>query len=214
MARRVRISSAAALLATLSLSACAPNPGPSPDAAALAAASAPPAEVAEYIIGPGDTLSIFVFRAPELSVGVPVRPDGRISVPLIADVDAAGRTPIQLARQIEERLKEYIRDPNVTVTVTSFVGLASRQIRIIGEAAQPRSIPFRDGMTVLDVLIQAGGLTRYASGNRAQIVRRSRPEDPPQVIRLRLADLLSNGDITQDVPVQPGDTLIIPQGWF
>ena len=167
----------------------------------------------DYIIGPGDALSVFVHRAPELSVDLPVRPDGRISLPLVPDLEAAGRTPTQLARDIEARLKQYVRDPNVTVMVRSFVGPTTRQVRVIGEAAQPKAIPYREGMTVLDVLIEVGGLTRFAAGNRAEIVRRA-PDGTAQSFRVRLADLLRGADISQDVPMQPGDTLIIPQGWF
>lgn len=167
-----------------------------------------------YTIGPGDNLSVFVYRAPELSADLPVRPDGRISLPLVPDIDAAGRTPSQLARDIEVRLRQYVVEPNVTVMVRSFVGLPGRQIRVVGEAAQPLSVPYREGMTVLDVLIAAGGLTRYAAGNRAEIVRREREGAPPEVIRVRLSDLVRAGDVSQDVPMRPGDTLVIPQGWF
>jgi polysaccharide export outer membrane protein len=133
-------------------------------------------------------------------------------MPLVADIEAAGRTPVQLARQIENRLKEYVREPAVTVIVRSFVGPANRQVRIVGEAAQPRAIAFREGMTVLDALIEAGGLTRYASGNSARLIRRE--TEPQQVIPLRLNDLLRGGDTSQDLALRPGDTLVIPQGWF
>jgi polysaccharide export outer membrane protein len=168
----------------------------------------------EYVIGPGDTLNIFVFRAPELSTDVPVRPDGRISLPLVQDIQAAGRTPAVLAREIGQRLREYVRDPNVTVTVKSFVGPTSRQVRVIGEATEPTAIAYRDGMTVLDVLIATRGLTRFAAGNRATIVRRDTPDGTQQVIPVRLSALVRDGDISQDIPLRPGDTLIIPQGWF
>jgi polysaccharide biosynthesis/export protein len=130
----------------------------------------------------------------------------------VADIAAAGRTPVELAREIEDRLREYVREPNVTVMVTSFVGPTSRLIRIVGEAAQPRSIPFREGMTVLDALIESGGLTRFAAGNRARLIRREGATQ--QVLPLRLNDLLRDGDFTQDVPLRPGDTVVIPQGWF
>ena len=198
------------------LAAC--NQQTTEQTAALQAARAPlesraPGQ-ADYIIGPGDTLSIFVYRLPELSTDLPVRPDGRLSMPLISDIVAAGKTPTQLGKEIETRLKEYVRDPTVTVMVRSFVGPTSRQIRIIGEAAQPKALPYRDGMTVMDVLIEAGGLTRYAAGNRAELVRRDPVTGAQQTLRLRLSDLVLNGDISQDVPVQPGDTLVIPQSWF
>ena len=168
----------------------------------------------EYVIGPGDVLGIFVYQEPDLSTELPVRPDGRLSMPLVSDIDAAGRTPSQLSRSIEQQLKEYVRNPLVTVMVRNFVGPASRQIRVIGEAAQPVAMPYREGMTLLDVMIVAGGLTRYAAGNRAEIIRRDPGGPSRQVIRVRLSDLLRDGDISQDMPVRPGDTLVIPQGWF
>ena len=169
----------------------------------------------EYILGAGDTLTVFVYRAPELSApDIPIRPDGRLSLPLVPDVQAAGRTPTQLARQIETRLREFVREPNVTVMVRSFQGPPDRQIRVIGEAALPMAMPFREGLTVLDVMISARGLTRYAAGNRASIIRRDGSDARPGVIPVRLGDLLRNGDISQDVALRPGDTLVIPQGWF
>jgi polysaccharide export outer membrane protein len=196
------------LVVALGVTGCA---APSPTVAPTepqAVAAAP-----DYVIGPGDNLSVFVYRAPELSVDLPVRPDGRLSLPLVPDIEAAGRTPTQLARQIEERLKEYVREPNVTVMVRAFVGPTSRQIRVIGEATTPKALAYREGLTVLDVLIEVGGLTRYAAGNRAEIVRRD-AAGTPQHIRVRLSDLMRDGDITQDMQMRPGDTLIIPQGWF
>lgn len=189
------------------LCACGGSPRPSPVVAEERAAS-------EYVIGPGDALGIFVYQEPDLSTELPVRPDGRLSMPLVPDIDAAGRTPSQLARSIEQKLKEYVRNPLVTVMVRGFVGPANRQIRVIGEAAQPVALPYREGMSVLDVMIAAGGLTRYAAGNRAEIIRRDPEGTSRQVIRVRLSDLIRDGDISQDVPVRPGDTLVIPQGWF
>jgi polysaccharide export outer membrane protein len=203
---RFRIFRVIALLLPVLAAACAGGGGSSATPPATTGA------VPDYIIGPGDNLSVFVYRSPELSMAVPVRPDGRISLPLVDDIVAAGRTPVELARQLEDRLREYVREPNVTVIVTSFVGPTSRLVRIVGEAAQPRSIPFREGMTVLDALIESGGLTRFASGNRARLIRREGGTD--QVIQLRLADLLRDGDISQDMPLRPGDTIVIPQGWF
>lgn len=183
------------------------SPARSPDVASLASS--------EYVLGPGDTLTVFVYRQPELSASeLPIRPDGRLSLPLIADIEAAGRTPSQLGKALEERLRTYVRDPNVTVMVRSFQGPPSRQIRVIGEAAQPMAMPYREGMTVLDVMIGARGLTRYAAGNRAEIIRRGAAASDQRAIPVRLSDLLRDGDISQDVAMQPGDTLIIPQGWF
>ena len=166
-----------------------------------------------YVIGAGDQLGISVYRAPELSVpSLPVRPDGRISMPLIPDIIAAGKTPTQLGKELAERLKEYVQDPIVTVMVTGFVGPFERQVKVLGEATEPAAIPYRDSMTVLDVMIATRGLTRYAAGNNAVIVRRVGNQQ--ETIRVRLNDLIKDGDICQNVEMRPGDTLIIPQSWF
>ena len=168
----------------------------------------------DYIIGSGDQLSIFVYRNPDLSEGgVAVRPDGRISTPLIEDIVAAGKTPTQLAREIETRLKKYVQDPNVTVIVRGFIGPTDRQIRVIGEATDPIAIPYRDHMTLLDVMIATKGLTKYAAGNRAVIVRTD-AAGKSQTIKVRLNDLIKEGDIGQNIEMSPGDTLIVPQSWF
>jgi len=180
------------------------DPGRNPDDAASD----------EYIIGAGDQLSIFVYRNPDLSEGgVAVRPDGRISTPLIEDIIAAGKKPKELAREIEKKLSKFIQDPNVTVIVRSFVGPPDRQVRVIGEATDPIAIPYRDHMTLLDVMIATRGLTKYASGNRAVIVRVD-PDGKRRSINVRLADLIKDGDISQNLEMAPGDTLIIPQSWF
>lgn len=191
---------------------------PGPPGAISATDAAPVApdadKTAEYIIGSGDSLSVFVYRNPDLSEGgVGVRPDGKISVPLIEDIQAAGKTPTQLAREIETRLKKYIQDPVVTVIVRSFVGPLDRQIRVIGEATEPQAIPYREHLTLLDVMIATKGLTKYAAGNRAVVVRRE-PSGKEQSISVHLSDLIKNGDISQNIELQPGDTLIIPQSWF
>ncbi|HEY1411096.1 MAG TPA: XrtA/PEP-CTERM system exopolysaccharide export protein [Rhodopila sp.] len=168
----------------------------------------------EYIIGSGDQLSVFVYRNPDLSeAAVAVRPDGKISTPLIEDIVAAGKTPPQLARELETRLAKYIQDPNVTVIVRGFVGPADRQVRVIGEATDPIAIPYRDNMSLLDVMIATKGLTKYAAGNRAIIVR-TNADGTRQSIKVRLSDLIKDGDIGQNIPMMPGDTLIIPQSWF
>ena len=177
-----------------------------------ATATALPDQSGSYVIGPGDQLQIFVYDSAQLSTEVPVRPDGRISTPLVPEVMAAGKTPSQLAEDLTARLGQYVKSPNVTVIVRNFVGPFSRQIRVIGEAAEPQAIQYRDHMTVLDVMIMTKGLTRYAAGNRSVIVRRV--GDRQESIRVRLSDLLKDGDISQNVEVQPGDTLIIPQSWF
>jgi len=168
----------------------------------------------DYIIGSGDSLSIFVYRNPDLSEGgVAVRPDGRISTPLIEDIVAEGKTPTRLARDIEERLSKYIQEPNVTVIVRGFIGPPDRQVRVIGEATDPIAIPYRDHMTLLDVMIATKGLTKYAAGNRAVIVRIS-GDGKQQTIKVRLSDLIKDGDIGQNIEMSPGDTLIVPQSWF
>jgi polysaccharide export outer membrane protein len=143
---------------------------------------------------------------------VPVRPDGRISLPLIEDLPAAGKTPTELARDIEARLKKYVQDPNATVIVKSFNGPYARQVRVIGEAAHPQAIPYRDNMTLLDVMIAVGGLTQFASGNRATIVRTVKGTETPY--RVRIADLIKDGDVSANVEMLPGDVLIIPQARF
>jgi polysaccharide export outer membrane protein len=202
-------------LACALLAACAPAGPPTAVAGAAVVATQPSSlSGAEYVIGAGDSLSIFVYRNPDLSEGgVVVRPDGRISTPLIDDLTAAGKTPTQLAHEIEERLKKYIQDPTVTVIVRSFIGPADRQIKVIGEATDPQAIPFRDGMTLLDVMIATKGLTKYAAGNRAVIIRRD-ADGKQESISVRLSDLMKYGDISKNVDMQPGDTLIIPQSWF
>lgn len=166
----------------------------------------------DYKIGPGDTLQVFVWRNQDLSTTVPVRPDGRISIPLLEDVLAAGKTPSELAREMENTLTTYIQDPQVTIIVTGFTGAFSQQIRIVGQATRPQALPYRKGMTVLDAMIEVGGLTDYADGNRAVIIRKS--GDDEQVYRVRLADLLRSGDVGANVDLHPGDVLIIPESRF
>ena len=165
-----------------------------------------------YVIGPGDGLQIFVCGHEDLTTGVTVRPDGNISTPLVEDLPAAGKTPTGLARLVEERLSEFIRTPQVTVIVQNFVGEYARQVRVVGQAAQPQSLSYRDGMTVLDVLIAVGGLSEFAAGNRAKLVRKVNGEE--QVIKVRLDDLLNDGDLNQNVRIRPGDVLIIPESFF
>lgn len=166
----------------------------------------------EYLIGPGDMLNVFVWRNPEISVTVPVRPDGRISTPLVEDMVAVGKTPSELARDVEQSLAEYIRSPVVTVIVTQFVGPSTEQIRVIGQAASPRGLPYRQGITLLDVMIEVGGLTDFASGNKSRLVRRTGNQQ--QVFRVRLDDLIKKGEISANMEMQPGDILIIPESLF
>jgi len=174
-----------------------------------------PAETYEapaYRIGPGDNLNIFVWRNPELTTSVPVRPDGRISVPLLEDLMAADKTPSELGREIEKELAVFIQNPLVTVIVTNFVGTFGQQVRVVGQAQQPRSIPYRANMTLLDVMIAVGGLTAFADGNRATIVRTI--DGQQQTYRVRLADLLKEGEVEANVAVLPGDVVIIPETFF
>jgi polysaccharide biosynthesis/export protein len=176
---------------------------------------APPASSlpsAEYRIGPGDSLNIFVWRNPELTLTVPVRPDGRLSIPLVEDVVAIGKTPTTLAREFEERLSKYVKEPLVTVIVEGFVGPIPEQIRVIGEAAQPRALPYRADMTLLDVMIAVGGLTKYAAGNDSVIVRTAQGEQNTYSVHLN--SLIRDGDIESNVALRPGDILIIPQRLF
>lgn len=165
-----------------------------------------------YLIGPGDSVNIFVWRNPEISNSVTVRPDGKITTPLVEELAASGKTPEQLARDIEEVLGTYIKEPIVTVMVSGFVGPYSEQIRIVGEAANPQAIPFRENMTALDVMIAVGGLTEFAAGNRASIVRVVDGEQ--RTYQVRLKDLLRKGDINANVDMNPGDVLIIPESFF
>ncbi|MBU1363402.1 MAG: polysaccharide export protein [Gammaproteobacteria bacterium] len=164
-----------------------------------------------YKIGPGDTLNIVVWRNPELSMSVPVRPDGKISAPLIDDLTAMGKDSTALARDIEKELAKFIRDPVVTVIVTGFVGPYSEQIRVIGAAAKPQILAYKQKMTILDVMIAVGGITDFADGNAATILRTS--ENNAQY-RVRLKDLVKNGDVSANVEMKPGDVVIIPQSWF
>lgn len=164
-----------------------------------------------YIIGAGDNVNIMVWRNPEVSMSVPVRPDGKIAAPLIDELVAQGKTPSQLAREIEKELGKFVRDPVVTVIVTGFVGPYSEQIRVVGEAARPQFLPYKQNMTLLDVMIAVGGLTDFADGNKATILRTSEGNAQYSV---RLKDLIKRGDISANVDVKPGDVLIIPESIF
>lgn len=178
----------------------------------------PPAQAGEnfeapaYRIGPGDVLQIFVWRNPELTTTVPVRPDGRISVPLLEDMEAAGKTPSELGREMEKELGVFIQNPLVTVIVNNFVGTFDQQVRVVGQAQEPRAIPYRANMTLLDVMIAVGGLTAFADGNRASLVRTV--EGDQKQYRIRLDDLLKDGEIKANVAVLPGDIVIIPESFF
>jgi polysaccharide export outer membrane protein len=166
----------------------------------------------EYIIGPGDTLQVFVWRSAELTVTVPVRPDGRFSMPLLQDVQAAGKSPTQVADEVKQGLGDFVRDPMVTVIVQTIQGAGTGKVSVIGEAATPKSITYRAGLTLLDVMIEVGGLTQFANGNDARLVRVVNGK--PKEFRLRVADLVKDGDTTANVELAPGDVIRIPERWF
>lgn len=165
-----------------------------------------------YEVAPGDSVNIFVWGFPELSGSVPVRPDGMLTTPLIEDVPASGKTPTQLARDLEKQFAVYVRFPIVTVIVNGFVGLPTQQVRVVGEAGEPTAVPFRKHMTLLDLMIQVGGLTDYAAGNKAVLVRFA--EGKQRQYSVRLDDLIRDGQIKENVSLLPGDILIIPEAWF
>ena len=179
--------------------------------------SAPPAPASaasssyNYVIGPGDAVNIVVWRNPELSMSVPVRPDGKIAAPLAEDLPAMGKDATTLARDIEKELGKYIRDPVVTVVVTQFIGPYSEQIRVVGEAGKPQTLPYKQKMTLLDVMIAVGGLTDFADGNATRLLRTIEGEKQYSV---RVADLIKRGDVSANVDMKPGDVLIIPRSWF
>jgi polysaccharide biosynthesis/export protein len=211
--------SAGALLLAQPLFAAAQTP-PAPPAPSQAIA-APPAAAAnapaesnvapDYIIGPGDTLQVFVWRNPELTTVVPVRPDGKITTPLVQDMVAVGKTPSQLSRDIETTLSEYVRSPQVNVIVTQPTSAFS-QVRIIGQVARPQSIAYRDGLTVLDAVLAVGGLGPFAAGNRAKVVRTENGKT--HEIKVKLSSLVNDGDMKQNLKLQPGDVVVIPESRF
>jgi polysaccharide biosynthesis/export protein len=163
-------------------------------------------------VGPGDALNIVVWRNPEVSTTVPVRPDGKFTTPLVEDIEAIGKTPTQLARDIEKALSKYIQDPIVSVIVTGFNGPFDQQIRVVGQAAKPQALPYRQNMTLLDVMIAVGGVTDFADGNAATLVRNV--SGKPQQFSVRLEDLVKAGDVTANIEMRPGDVLIIPESLF
>ena len=200
IARLLTLGSLAAFLA-----GCAGLSTPAFPAAPATAATAG----YNYIVGPGDSLNIIVWRNPELSMSV--RPDGKLTTPLVDELVVQGKTSVEIARDVEKALAKYVRDPVVTVIVTSFVGPYSEQIRVIGQAAKPQFLPYKQKMTLLDVMIAVGGLTDFADGNAASIFRASEGDKRYSV---RIKDLIKRGDISANVEMKPGDVLIIPQGWF
>jgi polysaccharide export outer membrane protein len=166
----------------------------------------------QYIIGPGDNLSIFVWRNPDISGSFVVRPDGKVTTSLVEDIDVSGKTPTALARQLEEQLGKYINNPRVTVSVGGFRGPLSEQVRVIGEATNPSAVNYTEKMTLLDLMISVGGLTEFASGNNAKLVRMV--SGVQKTFEIRIDDLIKNGEIEENVDMLPGDIIIIPEAWF
>lgn len=199
------------LVAVFFLASCASNKEVLPSATVIQPFTTS-SEDYTYLIGPGDSVQIFVWRNPEVSNSVTVRPDGKITAPLVEELDASGKTPAQLARDIEGVLSTYIKEPIVTVMVGGFIGPYSEQIRIIGEASQPQAIPYKQWMTALDVMIAVGGMTDFAAGNRTAIVRIV--DGTQQEYQVRLDDLVRDGDISANVDMLPGDIMIIPESFF
>ena len=208
--KSVRLAAVLSVLAGVSVfSGCATQDGARPE---LPRASGDAQYSTRYRIAPGDSVQIFVWRNPEVSTSVPVRPDGLLSAPLLEEVPAAGKTPAELPRDLEGELSTYLRDPLVTVIVNGFTGTYREQIRVLGEAAQPQALLYRDSMTLLDVLIQTGGVTDFADGNNATLVRVV--DGKQEEFRLRLDDLIRGGDISANVDMRPGDVIIVPEAWF
>lgn len=168
----------------------------------------------DYLIGPLDQLQIFVWRNPELTTTVSVRPDGRITLPLIEDLPTTGRTPTQLANEIEAKLSEYIQNPIVSVIVNNFNGPFAQQVRVVGQATKPAAIPYRANMTLLDVMIAVGGLNEYAAGNRARLIRFDKATGKQTEYRLKIESLLEDGKTSANVRIEPGDVIIIPESFF
>jgi len=196
------------------LTACASGPVFPPAPAKATPMPYKAAEASEwfYVLGPGDSINVFVWGNPEVSGSFPIRPDGKVTMNLVEDLQASGRTPTQLAREVEKILAKYIQDPVVTVTVGGGIGPYDQQIRVLGEAAKPQSLSYREHMSLVDLMIAVGGITDFADGNRASILRVV--DGKPQQYGVRLEDLLKDGDVSVNVDILPGDVLIIPESWF
>jgi len=200
-----RLACAALALSALVLGGCASQ-------VALPVADTSAAPLHDYLIGPGDNVNIIVWRNPEVSMSVPVRPDGKITTPLVEDLQASGKTSTELARDIEKALAKFIQQPVVTVIVTGFTGTYGEQIRVIGQAARPQALPYRRDMSLMDVLIAVGGVTEFASGNNASIIRKV--DGKLTKMPVRLNDLIKEGDISANQTMRPGDVLVIPESFF
>lgn len=219
-ARSLTMITATAIALLAATSAFGAEEGPPPaspaPAAPVSAAEALPADPglvdSNYLIGPGDTIQVFVWRNPELSVTVPVRPDGKVSTPLVEDIVAVGKTSSELAREVERVLSEYIRSPQVNIIVTNPVSTFN-QVKVIGEVGTPQSIPYREGLTALDAVLAVGGLTEFAAGNRAKIMRKDSQGNTTE-IRVKLEAVVRKGKLAENVDLRPGDVLIVPQSMF
>lgn len=193
---------------TLGAGTTAAAPATAPAEAPMAQSALAGADAEHYIIGPGDVLQVYVWRSPELTTSIPVRPDGKISTPLVEDMVAVGKTPTQLARDVEKVLSEYIRSPNVTIIITGPASMYN-QVKVVGQVRQPKPLPYHEGMTVLDALLAVGGLSEFAAGNRAKILREENGKQ--REIKLRAEDLVYDGDLSQNLPVRPGDVIVVPE---
>jgi polysaccharide export outer membrane protein len=203
---------AGSALAAVSITACANAKAPQLPPASFVAMQEGPGE--EYVIGPLDELTIFVWRNPELGASVQVRPDGRITTPLITDMPAVGKTPSMLSEDLKLQLSQYIQEPLVSVIVNKFAGTFSQQVRVVGATEKPASLPYRANMTLLDAMIAVGGLSEYAAGNRAKLIRFDKESGHQREYAVKLGDLLKKGDSRANVMLKPGDVIIIPESMF
>jgi polysaccharide export outer membrane protein len=210
MFRSKKLSKCYISLVLLGLYGCS-NTGVLPEATTRASLTTD-VNAYQYLIGPGDSLTIFVWRNPEVSGQFIVRPDGKVTTSLVEDIDVAGKTPTMLARQIEEQLSKYINNPRVTVSVNNFTGPLSEQVRVIGEATNPSAVSYTEHMTLLDLMIAVGGLTEFANGNNAKLVRVVNGNQ--RTYEINIDDLIRDGDISENVDMLPGDIVIIPEAWF
>lgn len=210
------IARASVVLAVAAMAGCSSTPT-YPPAPKLAP---PPVSVDarisgwNYLLGPGDSVNVFVWRNPEVSGSFPIRPDGKMTMNLIEDMQAAGKTPTQLARDLEKALSKYIQEPIATVIVSGGIGPYNQQIRVLGEATKPQAMGYVEGMSLVDVMISAGGLTDFAAGNKAYLSRIVKEDGERTQLGVRLEDLLRDGDSTANVEIRPGDVLVIPESLF
>ncbi len=202
----------AALAAIWVWTAAWPQTAPTPSPTQTSPPTAEQAQAqAAYIIGPGDSLQVFVWREQGLSTTIPVRPDGKITTPLVEDMVAVGKTPSQLGRDMEKVLSKYIKSPQVNILVSQPMSTFS-QVQVIGQVTRPQSMAYREGMKVLDAVLAAGGLAPFASGNRAKLIRKTNGKQ--QETKVKLADLLDKGDLRQNLELRPGDVIVVPESMF